>query len=960
MSYFPEINNLKDNVFNLNDYGAVGDGVTDDTAAIQDWVAVLSAATIYNPLIGIARGNFRFSDEIEIAPTGASGTIHLDLKGSSFIWNGGDGTASTDSFTFDSAARTISRGSGSFLSDGFTADRWIEVSESISNNARFWVTDVTALTITVDDDIFAASPLTDETATCTIRDRLVCFRIGDGYHGNKWFYSSLHGLYLTQTSSFSNVTGLEIDHSDFMELTNLTIAVGGGVATGSRCLDISGYSKQGFGSVNSCTVTSLNTVGAEEGVMLDASNVFTLRGGKIQQHVSGFNAKNAAVVQLHTIDFSLNTQNAVYLDAVGAVDIHNIYAESNGPGTRGNDAKLFYIKDCRGVSFTGCNVNGTYGAGLSGTHPGYGIYLQGTEGVSIVGSSGKLCQRALLYCDANCRDVVVDASFSHTIGAGWNTNTLQPIIDDSELLVNRAKGRALTPLTDGLTNLIEVTEVSDSTYWVRENGVTYEGKTSNENKNSMAPILGFPDVSATTSKIIYTISQISNTAKQTLYFRVKLKLEDFQETVVADRNTDLAVIRLMIRKSVAGVGGSVISDLLRIGKTWDWYEIKWVDPPGDDLYEVVIEVRQSQEPINIAIDEVELYLVPDTYTVQTPDTITNLYAWYDAGVDVDTAAATPAADGETVEFWLDQSGDGYDLTQATAGNRPTFTTSSAYTGLPEVTFNGSNNYLVSSDLASIWNFLHDGTGCTIVMVIRPASGYFILDTGNASALNSGITIDWQSPDDIRVRMYNGTGTELFAFTTTSGVVPSSGAIVTLRHGSTATPNAVLRVNGIEVANSGYTGSPSASDPAGTLRLGTRQSGDLHYGGGMLEFVFYNKALSDTDMYAIETYIRDKYGFLLHDDPGETGVVMVNTTPYNVAVDKIYLVDASSSNIIINLPPATTGFDKKIIIKKIDSSANTVTIDPDGAETIDGQSSYDLILQYDSITVTSDGTQWYII
>ena len=71
-------------------------------------------------------------------------------------------------------------------------------------------------------------------------------------------------------------------------------------------------------------------------------------------------------------------------------------------------------------------------------------------------------------------------------------------------MVNRAKGRALTPLSDGLTNLIEITDVSNDGYWARENGTTFNGKITNENRNKTVPIMGFPNISASTSKLIYT------------------------------------------------------------------------------------------------------------------------------------------------------------------------------------------------------------------------------------------------------------------------------------------------------------------------------------------------------------------------------------------------------------------------------------------------------------------------
>ena len=93
---------------------------------------------------------------------------------------------------------------------------------------------------------------------------------------------------------------------------------------------------------------------------------------------------------------------------------------------------------------------------------------------------------------------------------------------------------------------------------------------------------------------------------------------------------------------------------------------------------------------------------------------------------------------------------------------------------------------------------------------------------------------------------------------------------------------------------------------------------------------------------------------------ERGTIAVASTPYTAGIGTTLLVNAASSNITINLPTALIGFDNRITVKKTDSSLNTVTIDPDGAETIDGQSSFDLNFQYDSITVISDGTQWYIL
>ncbi len=78
-----------------------------------------------------------------------------------------------------------------------------------------------------------------------------------------------------------------------------------------------------------------------------------------------------------------------------------------------------------------------------------------------------------------------------------------------------------------------------------------------------------------------------------------------------------------------------------------------------------------------------------------------------------------------------------------------------------------------------------------------------------------------------------------------------------------------------------------------------------------------------------------------------------------------LVDASG-NVTITLPAAASVFDsitgigKIYRIKKIDADADTVTIDGDGSETIDGGATAVLTVQYESITLQSTGSEWVIL
>ncbi len=92
------------------------------------------------------------------------------------------------------------------------------------------------------------------------------------------------------------------------------------------------------------------------------------------------------------------------------------------------------------------------------------------------------------------------------------------------------------------------------------------------------------------------------------------------------------------------------------------------------------------------------------------------------------------------------------------------------------------------------------------------------------------------------------------------------------------------------------------------------------------------------------------------------VVTTAASPYNVVYTTGYhviLVDATAGAITVNLPTAV-GNTSKLDIKKIDSSANTVTVDGSGAQTVDGGATAVLQVQYESIELVSDNANWSIV
>lgn len=81
----------------------------------------------------------------------------------------------------------------------------------------------------------------------------------------------------------------------------------------------------------------------------------------------------------------------------------------------------------------------------------------------------------------------------------------------------------------------------------------------------------------------------------------------------------------------------------------------------------------------------------------------------------------------------------------------------------------------------------------------------------------------------------------------------------------------------------------------------------------------------------------------------------------VAVDDfIVLANALYEDAIVTLPEASYATGRVYNIKRIDATANIVTIVPAGSETIDGEASLRLWNQYDNYTIVSDGVNWHII
>jgi hypothetical protein len=105
---------------------------------------------------------------------------------------------------------------------------------------------------------------------------------------------------------------------------------------------------------------------------------------------------------------------------------------------------------------------------------------------------------------------------------------------------------------------------------------------------------------------------------------------------------------------------------------------------------------------------------------------------------------------------------------------------------------------------------------------------------------------------------------------------------------------------------------------------------------------------------------DVNGNFVETSVGALATRTESSTYVATVTDGVILCDASGAAFDVDLPTVSGNSGKVLHIKKIDATANAITIDPFGAQTIDGQASIQLTAQYETVMLVSDGTEWWVI
>jgi len=181
------------------------------------------------------------------------------------------------------------------------------------------------------------------------------------------------------------------------------------------------------------------------------------------------------------------------------------------------------------------------------------------------------------------------------------------------------------------------------------------------------------------------------------------------------------------------------------------------------------------------------------------------------------------------------------------------------------------------------------------------------------------------------------------FTTSTGDLASSYQLFFYSPGTT-TKKDTYTTSALSVANANPFILNSRGEPTGDIYL-----------DGSYKVVFTTN--TDTDPPTASIWTVDNVTSLQ-----QLTTILSKTANYTVTTsdkDKFILCDATAGTITLTLPTAASaGSGFTIGAKKTDSSTNTIIIDANGAETIDGQLTYVLTQQHDGIDLVTNGTAWY--
>lgn len=222
----------------------------------------------------------------------------------------------------------------------------------------------------------------------------------------------------------------------------------------------------------------------------------------------------------------------------------------------------------------------------------------------------------------------------------------------------------------------------------------------------------------------------------------------------------------------------------------------------------------------------------------SPKNLPGLTAWFDA------SQITGVANGASLATWGDESGNGNDATQSTAGDQPTYYSSTAgktVNGLPSVWWTNSSVHMATAAFSAALS-----TGTIFAVLQFPPSSTLAYAYDGISGTNRWALGNLQA-SPVAIEIYQG-GTVVAGPTSWSGFNQFTAFY-------TGGASSFLRMNGTS-----YTAGNAGSATLTGLMLGARYDASSNdYPDAICEIILCSGILSAANYQATEAYLKSKWG-----------------------------------------------------------------------------------------------------
>lgn len=266
-----------------------------------------------------------------------------------------------------------------------------------------------------------------------------------------------------------------------------------------------------------------------------------------------------------------------------------------------------------------------------------------------------------------------------------------------------------------------------------------------------------------------------------------------------------------------------------------------------------------------------------TVVSAAPDNITGLQVW----LKTDNFASLGLVDGQGLSTWQDSSGPSTAFVQARALNAANFPTAEmgagdTLNGFAVVRFANSTGNNVkemrmegASNAWLGWDGMSITSGVTMIAVVKPDSS----GLGPLMSDQNGTLRPLRPQTDATSTFRHANSVSAAGFNDWRIVSATQSNVA-----ANASNDMKLYMNG-SLANSG-TVANSANTTVNKVEFGTdieALPNRANWSGDIAEIIIYDSALNDTDRYAVESYLAQKYGLTIVPEPVGLSVLMLGGT-----------------------------------------------------------------------------------